>query len=121
MCAQQDAREASSELWNAFEMMAPAAAAKTSRTAFGKDVAAKYEKAKDVKVNGKTSKWFIGVRLLPKPYLNPKTQGYKFQFEWEDRFVVGKVPDGLMSPSERKRKRKRKERLKRDTRFKAAA
>ena len=121
MCAQQDAREASSELWNAFEMMAPAAAAKTSRTAFGRDVAAKYEKAKDVKVNGKTSKWFIGVRLLPKPYLNPKTQGYKFQFEWEDRFVVGKVPDGLMSPSERKRKRKRKERLKRDTRFKAAA
>ena len=73
-----------------------------------------------MKVNGKTSKWFIGVRLFPKPYLNPKTQGYKFQFEWEDRFiVVGKVPDGLMSPSERKRKRE--ERLKRDTRFKAAA
>ena len=96
--AKANAREASSELWNAFQIMAPAAAAKCSRTLFGRELAAKYGKAKNVKVNGKVTKWFVGVRLLPCGYLNKNAIGYKFQFEWEQRYV-GKPP---MSSSRRK-------------------
>ena len=101
--AKANAREASSELWNAFQIMAPAAAAKGSRASFGRELAAKYGKAKYARVtrNGKVTKWFSGFRLLPCGYLNKKAIGYKFQFEWEQRYV-GKPPSSSMSSSRRK-------------------
>jgi len=84
-------REASGELWNAFKKMAPEAAQRTSRTSFGKAVAEKYGKAKVTKVGKKTTRWFYGIRLLPQPRLNQKSEGYKFLFSWRERSWSGQA------------------------------
>ena len=79
-------REASSELWKAFQETAPAAANNYNTTSFGKIVASKYGAARVTKVRKKTTRWFTGVRLLLRPDLNQSfAQGYKFLYTWDER------------------------------------
>ena len=86
-------REASSELWEAFKLLAPKAAGNCSRTRFGNAIKAKHgiksksAKVRTIKGKLKVSKWYNGIQLIPRSDLNKKAENHKWQYYPKQRTI----------------------------------
>ena len=84
-------REASSELWEAFKLLAPKAAGNCSRKRFGNAIKAKLgvksknAKVRTIKGKVKVSKWYYGIQLMPRSDLNKKAENHQWQYYRKQR------------------------------------